>query len=345
MEAIGRDKPHHHSITLRGQLISLLPGPIPTITYNAERCCHRLWIRAGALAYRQCTHCDSGMQAAVHDPFILTRDEQLYARCYWSAPPRLRVPCRMSPVSPPLTLSSPIRSASLVCSCSEENVYKLCERLLRDCRARDEEEGDGVQVEVFAVLISNARERVLVFEQRAGDAIAGHVVWDYHVICVAVTRPRSQSTSPSLPSSAFTSTPLPDFLCRSTPPTSALVFDLDSRLAFPCSFSSYARRALLPAFSHSSSLHPLFRVVPASAYLSAFASDRSHMLDEERRYLAAPPPWPCIGEGMNLPLYKAMSEEEVWPAGPGTGDDRFGAVLTVQQLVAAFGGTTEQGVP
>ena len=223
---------------------------------------------------------------------------------------------------------------------SEENVYKLCERLLQESSASEDE---TLQVDVFAVVISNADERVLLFQQRAGDAVTGRICWDYHVLCIAVTRPRVASSSPIPCTSAPVEPPLPPFLSRSTPPTSVLVYDLDTRLPFPCPFSSYAQRAFLPAWSHPPSLQPLFRVVPAPLYLSTFASDRSHMLDARGRYMAAPPPWPCIGDGMTLPRYRAMSEEDVWPAETTAADEGFGAVLRLEQLLTAFSVSAEEG--
>jgi hypothetical protein len=37
-----------------------------------------------------------------------------------------------------------------------------------------------------------------------------------------------------------------------------------------------------------------FRVIPADEFLSTFASDRSHMLDEDGKWLKTPPSYPCL---------------------------------------------------
>ena len=43
----------------------------------------------------------------------------------------------------------------------------------------------------------------------------------------------------------------------------------------------------------------MFRVIPANVFLDTFASDRSHMLDAEGKWLKPPPSYPCIQtEGM-----------------------------------------------
>ena len=49
--------------------------------------------------------------------------------------------------------------------------------------------------------------------------------------------------------------------------------------------------------------YSMFRVVPSDVYLSAFASDRSHMLNTDGSWLQPPPTYPCIHTpGMRLLL-------------------------------------------
>ena len=38
----------------------------------------------------------------------------------------------------------------------------------------------------------------------------------------------------------------------------------------------------------------MFRVISADYYLNNFASDRSHMLNDENNYSSPPPNYPCI---------------------------------------------------
>ncbi|XP_065181887.1 protein N-terminal glutamine amidohydrolase-like [Sycon ciliatum] len=124
------------------------------------------------------------------------------------------------------------------CYC-EENVWKLCQSL--------KEQGSELLSSSYAVFISNPARKIPLFQQRAGKDRNGLVVWDYHVV----------------------------FVCH-PPGQHAVVYDLDTRLPFPCGFARYARdsfgmQVADPMFRR------IFRVVPAASYLAEFASDRSHM--------------------------------------------------------------------
>ena len=233
---------------------------------------------------------------------------------------------------PPLLSPNP-----LFARVSEENVYQLCQRLLQEREAHKQRRApeEDVDIDVYAVFISNEEERVLMYEQQSGDQHRGRIVWDYHVICI--TRTRSPSPASASPTSTSPSTSsLPPFLSPHPSRSCSLVYDLDSRLPFPCPFSLYVQRALLPAFSHSPSLHPLFRVAPAPLLLSTFASDRSHMLNDKGEWLAPPPAWPPLGHGHNLSEWKCITLDQVWPPSDPAGE-HFGAVLDLTQLVTAFG--------
>lgn len=90
----------------------------------------------------------------------------------------------------------------------------------------------------------------------------------------------------------------------------------------------------------------MFRVIPADIFISNFASDRSHMIDQEATaakrsasgsistdvvYLQPPPPWPLIrgaqaGCTNNLNEFISMSKLSDM--------DRFGIVLTLQEFIA-----------
>ena len=98
------------------------------------------------------------------------------------------------------------------------------------------------------------------------------IVWDYHVV-----------------------------LC-----CEGMIYDRDSRLPFPVSVEEWIAGTfpvpLPPMFA------PKFRVIDADRFLEVFASDRSHMRTKEG-WQRPPPPWPPIGEGMNLMRFVDMNEE------------------------------------
>ena len=220
-------------------------------------------------------------------------------------------------------------------------MYKLCERIKRERDARHRVPNDGGalsghRLEAYVVFISNGDECVLLFEQRAGDRCSGRICWDYHVILITISHPPSPPISPSPPPSTLSPPssplPLPSSSC------SSLVYDLDSRLQFPCSFSCYARQTLFPAFAHSPSLHPLFRVIPASEFLATFASDRSHMRGADGGWKAPPPAWQPIGHGMNLHEWRRMTDDSALGTADVATSDR-GTVVGLSQLMTAFGGS------
>lgn len=41
-------------------------------------------------------------------------------------------------------------------------------------------------------------------------------------------------------------------------------------------------------------LYRFFRVIPAASFLQMFASDRSHMLNDDGKYMETPPDYPPI---------------------------------------------------
>ena len=134
--------------------------------------------------------------------------------------------------------------------------------------------------------------------QKAGREEDGLVMWDYHVILL---RRRHGQTA---------------------------VYDLDTRLPFPCDFKLYAdssfgdESAMLPKF------HRLFRVVSGEEYLEQFSSNRSHMRKEGGQWVTPPPAWDCIRSGQeehNLDTFLCMDKSR----GPGS-------VNTLDQLRNTF---------
>jgi protein N-terminal glutamine amidohydrolase len=114
--------------------------------------------------------------------------------------------------------------------------------------------------ELEVVFVSNAARLVAMWHQRAappGEAI----LWDYHVFVIA----REPSE----------------------------VWDLDTDLGAPVAAERYFAASFRPVAPEHA---PRFRVVDASLFRSAFASDRSHMRrDGSGHFLKEPPPWPPIG--------------------------------------------------
>ena len=76
------------------------------------------------------------------------------------------------------------------------------------------------------------------------------------------------------------------------------VWDLDSYLPFPCSFEKYASDAIRSENNMKHEYRRFFRVVAAKAYLTSFASNRSHMRkikpDGSVEWSADPPNYPPI---------------------------------------------------
>ncbi|XP_021373125.1 protein N-terminal glutamine amidohydrolase-like isoform X2 [Mizuhopecten yessoensis] len=114
------------------------------------------------------------------------------------------------------------------------------------------------------MFISNENKQIPLWYQKSSFAPDGVVVWDYHVIFVYNEGDVS------------------------------LVYDLDTKLPFPCDFTEYAAKGIRPNKTVKKQYHRKFRVIPGLKFLSTFASDRSHMLDANKQWLSDPPLYPCI---------------------------------------------------
>jgi len=85
------------------------------------------------------------------------------------------------------------------------------------------------------------------------------------------------------------------FLARSlSSERPSLVFDLDTLLPYPCDALRYVKEALRPEDSLRPRFRQMLRVVSAQEFVTHFASDRSHMLNEQGAWLAPPPSYSCI---------------------------------------------------
>ncbi|XP_060596139.1 protein N-terminal glutamine amidohydrolase-like [Ruditapes philippinarum] len=141
------------------------------------------------------------------------------------------------------------------CYC-EENVWKLANEVKEK---HSKELGN-----CFCVFISNESQSIPLWEQAPSQREDGLVIWDYHVI----------------------------FLHKAQ--DGSYIYDLDTKLDFPCMFSHYIDRGIQSCDKFKKEFHRQFRVIPADEFLSTFASDRSHMLDEDGKWLKTPPSYPCI---------------------------------------------------
>ena len=84
------------------------------------------------------------------------------------------------------------------------------------------------------------------------------------------------------------------------------VYDLDSSLPFPCEFNEYFNKAL--GFQMKGKPNTYFRVCESRVFIEEFSSDRSHMI-KNGEYLSKPPDWECIGKGNNLLKYLDLKDE------------------------------------
>ncbi|XP_023288744.1 protein N-terminal glutamine amidohydrolase isoform X2 [Orussus abietinus] len=172
----------------------------------------------------------------------------------------------------------------------EENVWKLCQ----DIATRHGAELQHCHV----AFISNSGRSVPLWRQRAGKGEDKLVVWDYHVILIYA------------------------------PDERAVVYDLDSALPFPTHFWKYATETFRSDDALRPEYHRRFRLVPASAYLQQFASNRKHMKREDGTWIKTPPDYPPISTPTckdNLDTFINMDS--------GTG---LGIVMSLKQLVNRF---------
>lgn len=154
----------------------------------------------------------------------------------------------------------------------EENVYKLCEKLVQQQHQSNE---TTQQSSVYAVFVTNPQSQVSMQRQqlgiRAGDA-QGHVLWDYHVWALVIEQAEQDKQQ-----------------------TSAQVLDFDTCLPFPVSIDEYLTQSF-PAHLYTESqgephFKPLFRVIEAQHYIAQFSSNREHMAGQVN---IAQPQWSCI---------------------------------------------------
>jgi hypothetical protein len=137
------------------------------------------------------------------------------------------------------------------------------------------------------VFISNSNRQCWFWDQRAARPNQP-ICWDYHVVLLAGKQ----------------------------------IWDQDTTLPF----SFDALKYLNLTFAHVGKIEPdwdpVFRLVDRADYLSHFASDRSHMLDQHGNWIQPPPEWPPIGAGRKNNLQSFIDVH----------DTTFGALFSLAQL-------------
>ncbi|HED35980.1 MAG TPA: hypothetical protein ENJ08_17435 [Gammaproteobacteria bacterium] len=129
----------------------------------------------------------------------------------------------------------------------EENIWKLIETFYTN------KQNTPIATPVDVIFIINRSGSVAIFNQLASKG-QQPVIWDYHVILSAFIEQQP------------------------------VIFDFDSRCAFPASIQSYFS-ATFPEKYYSGNhrlmdrFQPRLKCIPAEQYLAFFSSDRSHMKD------------------------------------------------------------------
>ncbi|CAO3633934.1 unnamed protein product [Cunninghamella blakesleeana] len=174
----------------------------------------------------------------------------------------------------------------------EENIYFLC-------KAIKEKYPDCLD-DCSVIVISNQKEEIPMWRQRSGQIInEGLVVWDYHVVLLVKDTQKEDENK-----------------------NDYYIYDFDTMLPFPTLFQDYIEESFRPDFPILDTYKRCFRKVPAKAYLTYFASDRSHMI-HKGYYRAPPPKYPAIRASnymtMTLPNYRDMTNS--------TEPEKYGHVL------------------
>ena len=153
----------------------------------------------------------------------------------------------------------------------EENVFRLA------VRKRTQQPTDRFWV----VFISNTIKNVPMFQQKAAANGEISCCWDYHVVLLCYRAGEGQAT----------------------------VYDVDSRLPYPCPLDLFLAQSF--PYDWPYPFGPMFRVVPMESFLEHFGSDRSHMRDKNGNWQAEPPPYPPIGRRSNLQEYLHFDDASI----------------------------------
>lgn len=171
----------------------------------------------------------------------------------------------------------------------EENVWHLCQR---------PEFGKGERRVVF---ISNLQRTCAMWGQRAARRNQP-VIWDYHVIFIYTTdRCGVRGIAGGANSLQADAVSGDDTLSPGKQSEEWQVYDLDTTLECPVSVEDYLRHSFRPD-QVPPDYRPHFRVLRADDYVNLFSSDRSHMKGPDGSWLAPPPKWNALFNGVNSNL-------------------------------------------
>ncbi len=179
------------------------------------------------------------------------------------------------------------------CYC-EENIYLLLETL-RDGDSHEDSTGRGLGTDPgdYRVIFVTNEQRGCAFLEQKAVPPGRPIVWDYHVVLLAGRGSK------------------------------ALIWDLDTRLDFPCPAIEYLDRTFPRNLEEA--LRPLFRIIPGTSYLDGFSSDRRHMRRLDGSWLQSPPPWRELhGPGTDDPHELACILD--------LGDSRWGPLVNLASL-------------
>ncbi|KAF8562389.1 hypothetical protein P879_10190 [Paragonimus westermani] len=179
----------------------------------------------------------------------------------------------------------------------EENVYLLLQKL----------QADQLSGEFHVVFVSNSSSSVALFAQSKGDPESDHmIVWDYHVFLIHT---------------AF---------------GSHWVFDFDTVLEFPVSFSVYRKYGLRENALLPDRFRRLYRVISGSLFLEHFASDRRHMRRPNGDWIAPPPVYDCLRGAAAKDAHTLPHFLDMTLAADGSDCSCYGTVLNESLFFAQF---------
>ncbi|KAF9264747.1 hypothetical protein L218DRAFT_201057 [Marasmius fiardii PR-910] len=167
----------------------------------------------------------------------------------------------------PPTLPREVQYTQFWC---EENVYLLARQFIQGLTFS--------RWKVFVVFISNVNKTVALWNQKLSKETQRPVIWDYHVILVLRSNLLIED--------------------HSTRPVTSWVYDFDSRLGAPLTWTEYSLQTFPPELPME--FQSTFRIVSGEQFVDDFASDRSHMQltsqaeGAELVYHSTPPAHPCI---------------------------------------------------
>lgn len=176
-------------------------------------------------------------------------------------------------------LSSPSEQDLRVPYYCEENVWRLAyRRLYNTCTATMNSFVNRENEQYYVVFISNEKKCCPMLHQKASSADTNDACfWDYHVILVHSWKAIDNGNKP-------------------TNVVITEVFDVDSRLPYPCALDEYLNGTFNFDFVDEKArkqYSPKFRVVRAELFLRNFYSDRMHMF-HNGKWSSPPPKYDCI---------------------------------------------------